>query len=68
MKLIDNWKRAYKYLSVQATALLALVATAYEYLPAVREYLPEGWVKYAALVIIVARVIQQVDPSPNKDV
>lgn len=66
MKLIENWKRAYRYLSVQATALLALVAMAYEYLPAVRDYLPEGWVKYAALVVIVARIIQQKETAEKR--
>lgn len=59
MKLIPEWKRAYQYLSVQAAAGLAVLSAAYEYLPAVKEYLPEGWVKYAALVVIAARIIQQ---------
>lgn len=62
MKLIPEWKRAYRYLTVQAAAGLALISAAYDYLPAVREYMPEGWVKYAALVIIVVRLLQQRPP------
>lgn len=59
VKLIDNWKDSWKFLSVQLAAALALLDTAYEYLPAVQTYLPEGWVKWIALAIIVGRVIKQ---------
>lgn len=59
MKLIENWRNAWRMLSVQAAALLGIVAAAYEYLPALQAYLPEGWVKYAALLVILARVVKQ---------
>jgi len=58
-KLIEDWKQSWKFLSVQLAAALALLDVAYEYLPAVQSYLPEGWVKWMALSIIVARVIKQ---------
>lgn len=57
--LVDDWKDSWKFLSVQLAAALALLDTAYEYLPAVQMYLPEGWVKWLALAIIVGRVIKQ---------
>lgn len=59
VKLIDDWKDSWKFLSIQLAAALALLDTAYEYLPAVQSYLPEGWVKWIALAIIVGRVINQ---------
>lgn len=59
VKLIDDWKDSWKFLSVQLATALALLDTAYEYLPAVQTYLPEGWVKWIALAIIVGRVIKQ---------
>ena len=59
VKLIDDWKDSWKFLSVQLAAALALLDIAYEYLPAVQTYLPEGWVKWIALAIIVGRVIKQ---------
>jgi hypothetical protein len=59
VKLIDDWKDSWKFLSIQLAAALALLDTAYEYLPAVQSYLPEGWVKWIALAIIVGRVIKQ---------
>jgi hypothetical protein len=59
IKLIENWKQCYKLLTVQAALLISLIATAYEYIPQFQQYLPEGWFKYFALVIIIARVINQ---------
>ena len=59
VKLIEDWKQSWKFLSVQLAAALALLDVAYEYLPAVQSYLPEGWVKWIALTIIVARIIKQ---------
>lgn len=59
VKLIEDWKQSWKFLSVQLAATLALLDVAYEYLPAVQSYLPEGWVKWIALTIIVARIIKQ---------
>lgn len=59
LKLIPDWRKAYRMLSVQIAALLALVAAAYDHLPALQAYLPEGWVKWAALAVIAARIIKQ---------
>ena len=58
-KLIEDWKQSWKFLSVQLAAAMALLDIAYEYLPTVQSYLPEGWVKWMALAIIVARIIKQ---------
>ena len=57
--LVPDWRQAWRFMSVQAAAALALLATAYDYMPAAREYLPEGWVKWAALVVIAARILNQ---------
>ncbi len=57
--LIDNWREAHKFLSVQLAALVAVLSLAYDYLPAVQQYLPQGWVKWAAAAIIVGRVLKQ---------
>lgn len=59
VELIDDWKESWKFLSVQLAAALALLDTAYEYLPAVQAYLPEGWVKWLALAVIAGRIIKQ---------
>lgn len=59
IRLIDDWRRAGRMLSVQLAALLGLVSTAYDYLPAIQQYLPEGWVRWMALAIIAARLLHQ---------
>lgn len=59
LALIENWRKAYQMLSVQVAFLLGVVATAYEYLPALQSYLPDGWVKWAALAVVLARIVKQ---------
>lgn len=59
LKPIPDWKDAWKFFTVQLAAVLALLDVAYEYLPAAQAYFPEGWVKWVALAIIVARIINQ---------
>ena len=56
--LIPEWKEAWRFLSVQMAAILAIMSALYEYLPIMKEYLPEGWVTGFAVAIIVARVIK----------
>lgn len=53
---IEGWHKKW---SVWLAALAGALATAYDYLPAAQQYLPEGWFKYAAAAILVARVIKQ---------
>ncbi len=57
--LVDNWKNAWKWLSVQLAVLLVVLDVLAESLPAVAAYLPEGWVKWLGLAIIVGRVLNQ---------
>lgn len=66
MKLIPEWRSAWSFLSVQLAAVLGLLDLAYEYLPAIQTYFPEGWVKWFALVIIAGRLINQRE-SKNAD-
>ena len=63
---IPEWRQAWRFLSVQAAAALALLAAAYDYLPAVREYLPDGWMKWAALLVIAARIMNQKTAGAEK--
>lgn len=57
--LIDDWKRAWRLLSVQAAAVLIALELAGDYLPEIKEYLGDDFGKWAGLAIIVARVIRQ---------
>lgn len=57
--LIENWKNAYKYLTVQLATGLLLLSQAYEYLPMLKDYVPQNYVSVLALAIIVARIVAQ---------
>lgn len=61
--LIDNWKQAWRLLSVQAAAALVMLELAGDYLPEIKEYLGDDFAKWAGLAIIVARIIRQT-PAP----
>lgn len=54
-----------KWWSVHLSALLTIGAFAYDYLGAVREYLPAGAFKWVALAVLVARVIKQEAPNES---
>lgn len=65
--LIPNWKKAYKYLTVQLSALLVIASTAYDYLPDIKEAVPDGWVKWVGLAILVARLLHQPSVSGKNE-
>ena len=59
MRLIDDWKQAWRLLSVQVAAVLVALEVAGDYLPESKEYLGDDYAKWIGLGIIVARVIRQ---------
>ena len=59
MRLIAGWKQSYRLFSVQAAVLMGLADILRGDWPLIQQYMPEGWVKYAALVIIAGRLISQ---------
>lgn len=59
MGLIDGWKKAYRLFTVQLAVLLGIVATAWDYLPALQQYLDPQWVKWFALAMVLARIVKQ---------
>lgn len=66
MKLISNWKSAWRMLSVQISILAGAVLMLEDDLPMLREVLPEGWIKWDLLAIPIARVISQGIPDEVK--
>lgn len=65
--LIDDWKRAWKLLSVQVAAVLVALELAGDYLPEIKEYLGDDYAKWIGLGIIVARVIRQTPARVGTD-
>ena len=65
--LIDDWKQAWRLLSVQAATVLVALELAGDYLPELREYLGDDYAKWIGLGIIVARVIRQTPARVDAD-
>jgi hypothetical protein len=63
--LIDEWKKAHKFLSVQVTTITGVLAMAYEYIPQIQQYFPPGWFKYAVGAILIARLLRQQKKEEN---
>ena len=57
--LVEDWKKAYTFLSVQLALLLVLLEGAYAYQSEIVSYLPEHTRGYVAGVLIFARIWQQ---------
>lgn len=65
--MIENWKKAWKLYSVQALAVLALLAELEPHVPLLANWLPEHWVTIAAAVVLFARLVaQSKDPGPHE--
>jgi len=58
MKLVDTWSQAWKWFSVHAFALIALLPVAWANLPAdVMAYIPEQWLPYCSAIVAVCGII-----------
>lgn len=67
MMLIDDWKQAWRLLSVQVAAALVTLEVAGDYLPEIKEYLGDDYAKWVGLAIIVARIIRQTPTHVGAD-
>lgn len=65
--LIDDWKRAWRLLSVQVAAVLVALELAGDYLPEIKGYLGDDFGKWLGLGIIVARIIRQTPARVDAD-
>lgn len=63
MKLIENWKQAGRFYTVKIAGVMILLDFAYEYLPVMQTFLPESWVRWVGLALIIARILRQQLPS-----
>lgn len=58
LELIPDLKDAWKFLSVQAAALVLLLDISVDQLPALRAVLPESFMPYTVVIVILARIVQ----------
>lgn len=68
LKLIDNWKSAWKYVTVQLAAVLFFLPELLPYMPELAQYLPTDWYRWLGMAILVARIVKQKvsDANPPK--
>lgn len=70
MKLIPDWRSAWRWFSVQALAAIALLPVVWPTLPpTVTEWVPESWRPWIIVALavggIVGRLINQNKPTPS---
>lgn len=68
MKLVENWKDAWKWFSVHCLVLVALIPTVWlELPPEAKEAIPASWMSTITLVVgicgIIGRFIKQSPPK-----
>lgn len=59
IEVIPNWREAWKFFSVQLATAMIFIEILQDNLPGLQPYLPEGWVKWISLAIIVGRLLHQ---------
>lgn len=63
MKLVDDWRKCWKWWSVQGLAVLAAAPVLYESFPTMQGYLPPAWfhsiMGTLAFLAILGRVVKQ---------
>lgn len=56
VKLIDNFKEAWKFSSVRLASILPFLSELYNHWPEIEGYVPTEWVSVISVVLILARV------------
>lgn len=66
MKLIANWKKAWRMLSVQAMALAGAVQGAWMFIPGdMRSSIPESTVQMVTMALLVLGVVGRLVDQPK---
>jgi hypothetical protein len=61
MKLIPDWRQAWKFLSVQAFAIIIALPMIWATLPAdVKGYLPDDWKPWIMMALAVAGILGRI--------
>ncbi len=66
MKLVEDWRKAWKWFSVQAFTVLAVAPVVWSQLPPdVRKMLPEGWEPYVLAALAVGGIVGRLRAQDN---
>ncbi len=69
MRLVENWKSAWRWFSVQALAVTAAMPIVWAGLPAdIKAMIPDGWGLWIFVIVgiggIAGRILSQSAPAP----
>lgn len=59
MKLIENWRKAWRMHSIQLSALIVVLAGLESFMPELQQYLPPKVYAALGLAVMIARMFQQ---------
>lgn len=65
--LISEWRKAYRWLSIQFAGIGILLTAVYEMLPQAQAYVPQKYYNVAMLVCLVAVILGRLKNQPVKD-
>jgi hypothetical protein len=66
MRLVENWKQAWKMFSVQALALLAALPVVWMTLPEdVKAMVPADWMKWIMVAIAIGGLVGRLIAQPK---
>lgn len=57
--LVEDWKVAYKWFSMQIAAIIIFLPMLTPYMPDLANYLPANWYQWLGGAIVLARIIAQ---------
>lgn len=67
MTLVDDWKQAWKWFSVQALAILALLPIVWPTLPVqVHQWVPDAWKPWIIVALAVGGLVGRLIPQTPK--
>jgi len=67
MKLIPDWKDAWKWFSVQALAAIIALPIVWASLPSdAKAFIPDGWEKWIVILLAVAGILGRVIDQNRK--
>ncbi len=65
--MIPEWKKAWRFTSVQLAALLIALDLLAQYQPELRELIGDEYARYLGVAIIIARVMRQASLTARAD-
>lgn len=65
--MIPEWKKAWRFTSIQLAAVLVALDMLAQYQPELKEYIGDEYARYLGVAIIIARVMRQASLTARAD-